>query len=106
MPGDVQQKDVFKNFAKFQTKTPVSEFFFNKVTGLACNFVEKETWTQEFSTEFCKKIKTIHFVEHLRTAAFNYQKIDKQNKLCSLFFNSSERTFFRSVRKIGTTVWC
>ena len=81
---------ILQNF----TQKHLCRSFFNKVTGLACNFVEKETWTQEFSTEFCKKIKTIHFVEHLRTAAFNYQKTDKQNKLCSLFFNSSEHTFF------------
>ena len=33
--------------------------FFNKVAGLACNFIEKETWAQEFSCEFCEMSKYI-----------------------------------------------
>ena len=37
------KKGVFKNFAKFTGKHMCRSLFFNKVTGIAWNFIKKET---------------------------------------------------------------
>ena len=50
-------KGVLRNFTKFTGKHLCQSLCFNKVAGLrpeACNFIKKETLTQEFSYEFCK----------------------------------------------------
>ena len=52
-----------------EQKQPPEVFFFNKVAGLACNFIKKKTLTQVFSCEFCEISKNIYFTEHLRTTA-------------------------------------
>ena len=60
------RKGVFRNFAKFTGKHLCQSLFFNKVAGLACNFIKKETLAQVFSCEFCEISKNTFFTEHLR----------------------------------------
>ena len=48
------RKGVLRNFAKFTGKNLCHGLFVNKVVGLACNFIKKETLAQVFSREFCK----------------------------------------------------
>ena len=42
------QKGVLRNFAKFTGKHLCQSLFFNKVAGLACNFIKKETLARFF----------------------------------------------------------
>ena len=48
------KKGVLRNFAKFTRKHLCQSLFFDKVAGLACNFIKKETLAQVFSCEFCE----------------------------------------------------
>ena len=48
------KKGVLRNFAKFTGKHLCQSLFFNKVAGLACNSIKKETLAQVFSCEFCE----------------------------------------------------
>ena len=48
------KKGVLRNFIKFTGKHLCQRSFFNKVAGLACNFIKKESLTQVFSCEFCE----------------------------------------------------
>ena len=60
------KKGVLRNFTKFIRKFLCqSLFFFNKVTGLFCNFIKKETLAQVFSCEFCEISKKTFFTEPL-----------------------------------------
>ena len=49
-------KGVLRNFAEFTEKHLCQSFFFNKVAGLVCNFIKKETVAHVFSCEISKKI--------------------------------------------------
>ena len=42
-PEVLCKKGVFRNFAKFTIKHLCQGLFFNKVAGIACNFIKKET---------------------------------------------------------------
>ena len=55
------KKAVLRNFAKFTGKHLYQSLFFNKVAGLACNFIKKETLTQVFSCEFCETSKNTFY---------------------------------------------
>ena len=46
------KKGALRNFAKFSRKHLCQSLFFNKVIGLVCNFIKKETLAQVFSCEF------------------------------------------------------
>ena len=48
-------KGVLRNFAEFTEKHLCQSFFFNKVAGLVCNFIKKETVAHVFSCEISKK---------------------------------------------------
>ena len=48
------KKGVLRNFTKFTGKHLCQSLFFNKVAGLVCNFIKKETLAQVFSCEFCE----------------------------------------------------
>ena len=61
----VFKKGVLENFAKF-TRKHVLGSLFNKVAGLACNFIQKKSQTHVFSCEFCKTFKNIFFIEQQR----------------------------------------
>ena len=50
-------------------KTLVLESLFNKVGGLACNFIKKETPTQVFSCEYCEILKKGFVIEKPLVAA-------------------------------------
>ena len=63
------QKGVLRNFTKFTGKHLPQSLFFNKVAGLAFNFIKKEALAQVFSCEFCRVSKNTLFIEHLRTTA-------------------------------------
>ena len=60
------RKVVLRNFSKFTGKHMCQRLFFNKVVGLACNFIKKETLVQVFSCEFWEISKNTFFTEHLR----------------------------------------
>ena len=62
------KKDVLKNFAIFIEKH-LPEFFFNKIAGLARNFIKKETPAQVLSCEFHGVFMNNYFEENLRTIA-------------------------------------
>ena len=62
------KKDVLKNFVQFTGKHLYQSLFFNKVAGVASNFIKKETRSQVFSCEFCEIFKKTYFKEHLQTA--------------------------------------
>ena len=55
------KKDVLRNFAKFTGKHLCQRLFFNKVAGLACKFIKKESLAQVFSCEFCEISKNTFF---------------------------------------------
>ena len=55
------KKGVLKNVAKFTGKHQYQRLFFNKVTGLACNFIKKESLTQVFYCEFHEISKNTFF---------------------------------------------
>ena len=55
------KKGVPRNFAKFTGKHLCQRFFFNKVAGLACNFIIKESLAQVFSCKFCEISKNTFF---------------------------------------------
>ena len=54
------KKSVFRNFTKFTRKHLCQSLFFNKVAGLACNFIKTETLAQVFSCEFCEISKNTY----------------------------------------------
>ena len=51
------RKGVFRNFPKFTGKHLYQRLFFNKVAGLTCKFIKKESLAQVFSSEFCEIYK-------------------------------------------------
>ena len=53
------------NFGKFTGKHLCQDLFLNKVTGLSCNFIKKETLTQTFSCGFCEIFESTFFTEPL-----------------------------------------
>ena len=55
------KKGVLRNFTKFTGKHLCQSLFFNKVAGLAYNFIKKETLAQMFSYEFCEISKNTFF---------------------------------------------
>ena len=57
---------VFRNFAKYTGKHLCQKFFFNKVAGLTCNVIERESLAQVLSCEFCEVSKNKFFTEQLR----------------------------------------
>ena len=67
--GVFYRKVVLKNFAKFTRKHLWRSLFFNKVAGLACNLIKKETPEQALSCEFCGIFKYTYSEEQLRRAA-------------------------------------
>ena len=66
------KKGVLTNFTKFTRKTCTRVSFLIKLQASVCNFLKKETPTQEFSCEFCKILRTPFFSEHLWTTASRY----------------------------------
>ena len=58
-------RGVLRNFTKFTGKQLCQNLFFNKVAGLACNFIKKETLAQAFSCIFCEISKNTFFTEQL-----------------------------------------
>ena len=56
---------VLRNFTKFTGK------HLNKVAGMACNFIKKETLAQVFSCEFCEISKNTFFYGTSLVAASN-----------------------------------
>ena len=59
------EKGVLRDFANFTGKHLCQSLFFNKVAGLACNFIKKETLAQVFSCEFCETSKNTVFYRTL-----------------------------------------
>ena len=68
------KKGVLKNFAKSTGKHLSQSIFFNKVAGLTCIFIKKETLAQVSSCEFCEIFQNTFFIEHLRATASEYFK--------------------------------
>ena len=59
---------VLRNFSKFTRQHLCQSLYFNKVAGLACNFIKKETLAQLFSWEFCEISKN-NFFDRIPPAA-------------------------------------
>ena len=57
LPKVLRQKDFLKNSSIFTEKHLSRNLDFNKVTGLAFNFIKKETLTQVLSCEYSKTLK-------------------------------------------------
>ena len=55
------KKDGLTNFGKFTGKHLCHSLLFNKVSGLACDFIKKETLAQVFSCEFWEISKNTFF---------------------------------------------
>ena len=55
------EKGVLRNFAKFTGKHLFQNIYFNKVTGLACNFIKNDSLAQVFVREFCETSKSTFF---------------------------------------------
>ena len=55
---------MLRNFSKFTGKYLRQSLFFNKVAGLACNSIKKETLAQVL-----RNFKNIFFTEHLWVTA-------------------------------------
>ena len=68
-PEVFYKKGVLKKLTKFTGKHLLQSLCFNKVAGLACNFIKKEILAQVFFCEFCEISKKTFFTEHLRMAA-------------------------------------
>ena len=64
------KKDDLKNFINFIGKH-MCGYLFSAIIGL--QFLEKETPTQLFSSEFCEMFKNTLFTEHFRTTASGYR---------------------------------
>ena len=54
-------KRVLRNVTNFTGKHLCKSLFFNKVLGLTCNFIKKETQAQVFSCESCEISKNTFF---------------------------------------------
>ena len=54
LPEVFCEKGVLRNFAKFIGKHLCQSLFFNKIAGLARNFIKKETLVQVFFCKFCE----------------------------------------------------
>ena len=68
------KKGVLKKFAKSIGKNLCQSLFFNKVAGLTCIFIKKETLAQVSSCEFREIFKNTFFIEDLRATASEYFK--------------------------------
>ena len=77
---------VFKNSTKFILKHLCWSFLFNKVAGLTCSFLRKETMVQLFLCEFCQILKEMYFVKHLPTITTVYVKREALMKIAFLRF--------------------
>ena len=67
------KKGVLRNFKKFTGKHLCQRLFFNKVAGLALNFIKKESLTQVFSCEFGEISKNTLFYRTPPVAASQYK---------------------------------
>ena len=56
------KKNVLRNFAKFTGKHLCQRLFFNKVAGLAWNFIKKDNLAQVLSCEFWETFKNSFFL--------------------------------------------
>ena len=64
------KKSVLRNFAKFTGKHLRQGLYFNKVAGLASNFIKIETMSQVPSCEFCKISKNTFCSRTPQVAAY------------------------------------
>ena len=84
-----------------QENTCARVSFFNKVAGLACNFIKKEALAHVFSCEFREISKNTFFTEHLWLTASDFIHLKGAMKLyftrCScvliILFNTSLSRF-------------
>ena len=83
------KKGILKNFAKFEGKHLYQSFFFDKVVGLACNFIKKETLLQVFLCEFCKSFKNASFYRTLLMATSNSRADNLFSSDDIVFFSES-----------------
>ena len=63
--GGALQEKLFLEIGRTHRKPPAPESLFNK----ACNFIEKETLPQVYTSEFCQISKNTFFTEHLLATA-------------------------------------
>ena len=75
------KKGILRNYSKFTLKHLCQSLFFNKVAGLACNFIKKETLAQVFSCEFCEISKNIFSYRTPLVAASEFRKYSSNHIL-------------------------
>ena len=91
------RKEVFlKLLQDSQENTCARVSFFDKVAGLACNFIKKETLAQVFSCEFCEICKNTFFDKHLQMTAF-FLLLHSLVKLVALSLMIQPPIFIKSV---------
>ena len=72
-PEMLCEKGALKNFEIFSRKHLCQDLFFDDATGLElATSLKKRPWHMCFACEFCEIFRNAYFVEHLRTAAFEY----------------------------------
>ena len=69
MSRGVLQKGVLRNFTKLTGKPLSQSLFFNKVTGLTCNLIKKDTLAQVFSCQVREISKNAFFYRTPMVAA-------------------------------------
>ena len=72
-PEVFYKKAGLENFAKFTGKHLCKSLFLIKLQASACNFIKKETLSQEFSCEFCEISKNTCILR-------NFQEISKNTE--------------------------
>ena len=102
------EKGVLRNFAKFTGKHLCQSLSFNKVAGVASNFIKKETLAHVFSCEFCEISKNTFFYRTPLVAAserllllkrkvsfltFKYTKCHNDGMVlsCNMFYQCFEK---------------
>ena len=74
------KKGVLRNFLKFTGKHLCQSLFSNKVAGLVCNFIKRETLAQVFSCEFCEISRLCQVLVVLKVS-IGLMELDKKKAL-------------------------
>ena len=90
----LSKKDVLKNFAKFPERNLCRGLFSQKIAGLTCNFIKKDSNTGAFLSIFVNFSRTPFFTEHL---SMTFLTLINKNFLFIMFFFNL--TFFTSLKE-------
>ena len=89
------QKRGSLKFRKFNRKTPVLEFLFNKVAGLkACNFIKNRLKHRCFPMKFANFLRTPFFREHFRWLLLKIMNSNNYLRVLPIFTTRQFHQFF------------